>query len=126
MGREFELVADFEVAPTEHGRVDGEQDGLVTCLFCAVDELGRVCTIFKEVKLENVGVGLARLGHVFEGARAERRQAHHYTFGLAGACRGEFAVRVRQFLHCRRGDAKGTTILVAKDVHRGVDLGYVA
>lgn len=71
MGRQFELVADFQVAATKHGRVDGEQHSFVTRLLRAVDEFDRVCALFKEVELENVRIVFARFGYVFERTGTE-------------------------------------------------------
>jgi len=123
---QFELVAYLEVAPAEHGRVHGQQNGLVAGLFGAVDQFEAVCALLEEVELQHIGVVAAGLGDVFERAGAEGGQAHDYALGSAGASGCNFTVRVRKALHGSWGDAEGGAVRVAEDTDRGVDLGYVA
>lgn len=82
---QLELVPDLEVAPPEHGRVDGEEDGLVACFLGARDQLLRVRALFEEVELQHVGDRAAFVRHVFERLRGEGGEAHEDVRGAGGA-----------------------------------------
>lgn len=47
--RQLELVPDFQVSASEHGRVHGEEDGLVARLFRPCEQLRAVLPLFKQV-----------------------------------------------------------------------------
>lgn len=122
---QFELVADFHVAPPQHGRVDGQEDGLVAGFLGAPDQFLRVVALFEEVELEDSRVVAHRRGDVFEGRCREGGEAHGYVCFFTRFCRGDFAVWVGEALHGGWGYANGYGVAGAPYGDGGVNERYV-
>lgn len=124
--RKRELVPDFEVSAAEHGRVDGEEHGLVACGFCALDQFDAVVALFEEVELERCWGVADCVFDVLEGLCCEAAQPHDGVLRLAGPGCCNLAVRVREAVHCGAGGADGGADFLAEDIYAGVDDGDVA
>ena len=82
------------MAPTRHGSVDGEDDGVVAGGACPIDELYAVAAISHEVELEPPACARHGRGEVLDGGRAERGQAVGDAQSLGHAGDGGLARRM--------------------------------
>ena len=123
---EGELVSDLHVSAAQNGRVNGQQDSLVSFRFRPLDQLDAVVPLFEQVELQRHRRRTNRILDIFQRLRREAAQSHDNVLFLACARCRDLAIGVREAVHCGTRGADGHAGFLAEDIDGGVDDGDVA